>query len=304
MIATAIFSACWKSSETMDNGYNKGTISPDICKEFSVDFVYSATGKPIVRAEPSPIAGIFRCEYFINYQTDYYKSDERTSPGGQYISIQLENNLSIANQKKWMEALGRTIKVDPNIKMDNFIAVQENGEINTIYLILSPMSFISIDRSDTKVISNEENIAFAAKVAEKINGKLSFKIETNPVSIITDEGKTTAIEPSQEKLVKEFFSFLGDKNSNEALAMINQNENTKKLREINFNTIQSLKIRKIEPVFQEEWTTDRQRFKVDLDIKVNSEWKQYGWNQWTNLRRVTIEKIDGKRMIHELANNP
>lgn len=170
-----------------------------------------------------------------------------------------------------MEALGRTIKSDPSIQMDNFITVQENGNINTIYLILSPMSFISINRSDTKVISNEEYIAFAAKVAEKINDKLSFKIQTNPVSIITDEGKTTATEPSHEKIGREFFTSLADKKINEALEMMDANEDTKQLREINFNTIQSLKVRKIEPIFQEEWTTDHQTFKVDLDMKVSSE---------------------------------
>gem|GEM_PF-3675589 len=84
-----------------DGGNVKRNIDTNICKEFSADFVYSAIGKPIVRVEPSTIAGIFRCEYYINYKSDYYKMpDGSAQPGGQYVAIQLENTLSVENQKK------------------------------------------------------------------------------------------------------------------------------------------------------------------------------------------------------------
>ena len=31
----------------------KGDVDTDICKQFDADFVYSSTGKPIVKVEPS-----------------------------------------------------------------------------------------------------------------------------------------------------------------------------------------------------------------------------------------------------------
>jgi hypothetical protein len=65
-----------------DGGNAKWELSTDICKDFSADFVYSAIGKPIVRVEPSTIAGIFRCEYYTTYQTDYYKLPNGTAQPG------------------------------------------------------------------------------------------------------------------------------------------------------------------------------------------------------------------------------
>jgi hypothetical protein len=126
-----------------------------------------------------------------------------------------------------LEYLGRTLKEDPSIKMDHFIAIQEDGNINVIDLILSPNSFISIDRSDSKVLTNEEDIAFAAKVAEKLNGRLSFKVNKNPVDTTTDEEKALAAEPSHEQVVNDFFAFLADKKITEAIAMMDANEETK-----------------------------------------------------------------------------
>jgi hypothetical protein len=42
-----------------------------------------------------------RCEYYTTYQTDYYKLPNGTAqPGGSYVAIQLENTLSVENQKK------------------------------------------------------------------------------------------------------------------------------------------------------------------------------------------------------------
>lgn|GEM_PF-3900490 len=89
------------------------------------------------------------------------------------------------------------------------------------------MEFVNVERGDTQVITNEENILFAVKVAEKLNGKLSFKVTKNPVDTTTDEEKALAAEPSHEQVVKDFFAFLSDKNIDGAIAMMDANAETK-----------------------------------------------------------------------------
>ena len=74
---------------------------------------------------------------------------------------------------------------------------------------------------------------------------------------------------------------------------------------VNFNTIESLKVNKMEEAFKEEWTATRQSFKVELSVKVKPEGEQMGWDQGRNFRWISLEKnASGQWMIHEIANNP
>ncbi len=86
--------------------------------------------------------------------------------------------------------------------------------------------------------------------------------------------------------------------------MTDVDENTKQMWGVNFNTIQSLRVKDIAPVFEEEWTSSRQSFKVELEVGVTSEGEGYGWRQGQNTRWVTLQKNGGIWQIHELANNP
>ena len=82
------------------------------------------------------------------------------------------------------------------------------------------------------------------------------------------------------------------------------NEQTKQMWLTNFQTIKSLKISKVEESFKEEWTPDRQRFKFTLDVSVNSQGEQFGWNNGVNYRYITLQKDGDKWLVHELASNP
>jgi len=54
-------------------------------------------------------------------------------------------------------------------------------------------------------------------------------------------------------------------------------EDTKQAWGVNFNTIESLKVNQIEEVDKEEWTPTHQRFKVELEAKVNPVGEEMGW---------------------------
>jgi len=87
----------------------------------------------------------------------------------EHILIQV-SYLSVEQQKKGQEVLDRTITTNDSIPMDHFIAMQENGQINAIYLIMTPNKFVRVDRT-AKAADNDHLIALAKEVAQIITDK-------------------------------------------------------------------------------------------------------------------------------------
>lgn len=55
-----------------------------------------------------------------------------------------------------------------SIPMDNFVATQENGVINSIFFVLGTDKFLSLDRTSTSVISDADMLALAVKLGTKM----------------------------------------------------------------------------------------------------------------------------------------
>jgi len=276
-----------KTGSQNENQTNTGaTVITDMCSQISAEFVGGAIGKPIVKTESGP-GQLDYCQYFTTWSEDYYKIPSGNMPGGDFVSLNYEN-LNVENQKQGLEYLERKLETNDKIKMEHFLAIQEDGHINTIDLVLDPDHFVSVNRSSGKVLSEEEVVNFAAKVAELLK---------------------KGVEPpkqaeSQIDTAKEFFQFLADKKIDEAIALMDANDGTKDMWRTNFKTIESLSIKGANPVFEEEWTSVRQVFKVDLTVNVTPEGEGYGWNQGQNSRWITLEKNGETWQVHELANNP
>ncbi len=281
----------------------RGDVDTDICKQFDADFVYSATGKPIVKVEPSPLATVYACDYYTDYKEDFYKDEEssRVMPGGPSVNIVLDN-LNVENQKKAVTFLGGTLGEDPRIKMEHYIVYREDGSIWSIDLVINPNRFIWTDYSHN-ALTDEELILFAAKMADRMQGREKLDIQKNPVADAEPAKKEAVVPlPSNEDIVRNFFNLIGENKIQEALAMMDANEDTKQGWGVNFNLIKSLKIESIEPAFQEEWTDSRVTYKIVLDVQAKEE--MYGWSNGENYRWVTLEKTGDKWLVHELANNP
>ena len=128
-------------------------IVEDICGQFTKEFISIALGKTIINTKSSDHYTIFNCRYFFDDEED--------------VMLNL-NYLTIANQKKGHEEMGRTTAVDPKIPMRNMVVYQENNLINTIFLVLSDDKFISINRSSNSNLSSEQLINFAANIGQEI----------------------------------------------------------------------------------------------------------------------------------------
>ncbi|MFA5828449.1 MAG: hypothetical protein WC841_03795 [Candidatus Shapirobacteria bacterium] len=129
-------------------------IVEDICGQFTREFVENKLGKTITRIEPSDIGGLYNCRYFLN------ESDE-------YVVISLEY-LTIENQKKGHESMGRKTETSEKIPMRNLLVWQEDGALNSLYLVLGDEKFISIGRSPDSGLTADELIGLAAEIALEI----------------------------------------------------------------------------------------------------------------------------------------
>jgi hypothetical protein len=130
-------------------------IVEDICGQFTPEFISNALGKAIIKTKaPDP-------EHWSLYNCTYYLDDK------EYVMLVMEY-LTIANQKKGNEEMGRTTAEDSRIPMRNMVVYQEDGQINTIYLVLSDDKFISLKRSSISALSSDELINFAANIGQAI----------------------------------------------------------------------------------------------------------------------------------------
>lgn len=132
-------------------------IVEDICGQFTQSFMENMSGLDYVAVTKPIIQSLYNCTYFTETE------DNLT---GEYILVQLEY-LSIENQKKGHELLGRTVTSDTNIPMGNYVVYQEDGLINSILLILSENKYLRIDRSSSS-ISQEVLLSTATNIAKEI----------------------------------------------------------------------------------------------------------------------------------------
>jgi len=132
-------------------------IVEDICGQFTAKFMEGATGKTIVKAEnPYPDTSIHTCHY------TYEGSDSADL-------LLVLDYLSAEKQKKaQVDLMERTVEESSDIPMDNMVVYQEDGEINSIYFILSENKFITLNRGTGTDVTNDELLKIAANIGQKI----------------------------------------------------------------------------------------------------------------------------------------
>jgi hypothetical protein len=128
-------------------------IVEDICGQFTDKLISASLGKNIIKTKSPDNFNANNCTYYI---------DDK-----EYVMLVL-NYLSIDNQKKGHESMDRKTVEDSKIPMRNMVVYQEDGQINSIYLVLSDDKFISIQRSSATTFTSDELINFASNIGQVI----------------------------------------------------------------------------------------------------------------------------------------
>jgi len=280
-------------------GNNSPSVTGEICSAFPAAWVGESLGKPIVKTDVS-LLGIRECKYYLSYDEAYYKlPNGATSPGGPNVTI-IQENLDIETIKRGYEYGNGSWKSGEGFAMEAVLMYNSKGHLVDVDIVLGPKDYVRLN-SLNKALTEEELIAFGKKVAEYIkSGKAQG---TEPASETSEGAANSTGSADAESTVDSFFGAIGKGDPASAVDLMDANQQTKNMWKDSFGAISSLTVKSLEPIYQSEWTAERETYKAKLEVKTKGG-NTYGWENGDNTRWVTLQKSDGKWLVHELANNP
>ena len=125
----------------------------DVCNEMTKAQVGQVIGMNILKTQDYSNSGSTGCEYYIS------------DTGFVIVDVGFGD---MADQKKGLAFLDRTIKTDSRIKLENFLAYTEKG-LTDIYMNIAPgQKYVRVGRSSNMAPDEETLIKLAMAVETKI----------------------------------------------------------------------------------------------------------------------------------------
>ncbi len=119
--------------------------------------------------------------------------------------------------------------------------------------------------------------------------------------------------PSGEDVIRTFFELIHTGQIDSALDMLSSSfaptNEAKQTVAVLFNSFTAIQPLEIKPFEEENWTEEKQKYEVTLDVAISlddEEWamQQYGWLRGENTRWVTLVKEEGLWKVDVLATGP
>jgi hypothetical protein len=114
---------------------------------------------------------------------------------------------------------------------------------------------------------------------------------------------------NHEKDLRQFFGFISTGQPEWAVRQLasaaSPNEATAQMWLANFQSLSALTVVSVEQASLEQWTAEREFYKVTLDVKTSDPPEKYGWDEGRNFRWVElIPQGGGSWKVAALATNP
>jgi hypothetical protein len=274
-------------------------VGEDVCAEFPSDFVKQATGKEILRTE--------RYDSNITHACRYYTTQNH------FLTIHVEK-LNFEKQRQGLEYLDRPTKQDPNISMEHFVSWQ-GDEVYGVYLKLTPDRFISISRSTTKDLTNEDNMKLAYAFIQRINNGENQGLVSDPTQepSPTKTSANTVPLPQETDSINTFFNLIKEGKPSDAVSMMSkattEDDSAKQAWAVQFNAMKSVSVKSLEPTMQDTWTDTRHEYKTMLEISMdpssaNAPIPYYGWANGENIRWIMLVKEENLWKIDSISTGP
>ena len=119
--------------------------------------------------------------------------------------------------------------------------------------------------------------------------------------------------PQETDIIRSFFAIIGEHRPADAVSMLApeqiNDEGKKQAWEAQFDAFSALSVTSVEPVLQEDWTSNQHEYKVVLAAMMKPESASapipyYGWENGTNTRWVSIVKSGNLWKISGIATGP
>lgn len=152
-------------------------------------------------------------------------------------------------------------------------------------------------------------------LAVSIIGIATFIIFSKP-KVDTQKANTSdqVPLPTRQSLISTFFALINEKRIPAAIDMMDKklvgDDAARQAWGVQFNSLKSIVVKKIEPSMKEEWTTQKETFKVNVNLEVSKEAvdapiPNYGWENEDNMRWITLEKNENNIWkISSIATGP
>jgi hypothetical protein len=131
----------------------------------------------------------------------------------------------------------------------------------------------------------------------KITQKPDLQINISPSNV---KGNNDTVPlPTEEDIIRVFFNLINEHRIPEAISMMSEkmvpDDSTKQAWGVQFNSLKNIVVKKVEPSMKEEWTAQKETFKVNVNLEVSKEAANapipyYGWENGDNIRWVSLEK--------------
>jgi hypothetical protein len=120
--------------------------------------------------------------------------------------------------------------------------------------------------------------------------------------------------PDGKSKVEQFLASVSAGKASDAVMMMTSattgNDANKQAMAVQFNIFSKFVVKSVEPIIQEDWTQTSQEYKVTVDVAVKpgaaagAPIPNYGWENGTNVRFVTLEKVGSDWKIQGIATGP
>jgi len=209
-----------------------------------------------------------------------------------------------------------SISVDqPKVTMKDAAAVAiENGmqshpmDIMIMYLVQSYTEEWS-GKPFWQFAFNISSGAYCCAV-DGVTGKLIDLVDANGNSVdpLSIQSKEETPEGDSKEVVTAFFGALNKGNSDEALGMMlsskTSDPETMAAWKSGFDSIETVKVEKIEDSFPESWSSGHEYYKCTLSVKLKSDAVMSIWDDGEIVRYIHMEGENGVWKISEISTNP
>ena len=119
--------------------------------------------------------------------------------------------------------------------------------------------------------------------------------------------------PQESDIIRVYFNLIDEHKISEAVMMMSdeiiKDDSQKQAWGVQLNAINSIKVQRVEPYPQSEWTNTTHIYKVILDVKMkpesaNAPIPYYGWFDGENTRWVDLVKSGKNWKINGIATGP
>lgn len=131
---------------------------------------------------------------------------------------------------------------------------------------------------------------------------------------VTIKNDSTVPLPQEIDIIRLFVNLIDEGRPSDAVGMMGpkvlNDDSNKQSWAVMFNAFESMKVIKLEPSMQSDWTENIHTYKATLDVKIKLEaasvmpMPNYGFDNGENIRWITLEKVDNKWTVQGFATGP